>query len=69
MYDERLLEPLEDLSAAGEAIYLNGLVEEARAIVAGTTTATPNAAHLWALLTWVDGHHPAPSITFEDLPF
>ena len=53
------------------AAYLTGLVEEARAIVAGTTDACPRSDHLWALLSWLDGHYP-PSMGLPSddcLPF
>ena len=71
MHDEDLLDRIEDASSAAESAYLAALIEEARAIVAGTTDACPRSDHLWALLSWLDGHCP-PSMGLppnDCLPF
>jgi hypothetical protein len=47
----------EDLPVDGEHAYQAGLIEEARAIVAGQPI-TPSIAHLWACLSWLDGAAP-----------
>ena len=56
---------LEAERAAGEERYLEGLIAEARAIVAGTSDARPQAAHLGAVLDRLDRYahrrRPQPS--------
>jgi hypothetical protein len=58
-YEAWLELQLEGERAAGEERYQEGLIAEARAIVAGTFDAHPQAAHLGAVLDRLDRYaHP-----------
>ena len=59
---------LEAEQAAGEARYQEGLVAEARAIVAGSSQAQPQVVHLWALLERLD-RHEGPAVEVPERPF
>ena len=53
-YEAWLEVQLEAERAAGEERYQEGLIAEARAIVAGTSNAHPQATHLWTVLDRLD---------------
>ena len=66
---EAWLDPrLEAERAAGEARYQAGLIAEARDILAGSSQAQPQVAHLWALLERLDCYE-GPAVELPERPF